>query len=78
MARCYFQTPLSLIVDKTAEDYIEMAGGYSQDEDSARVIIAHRDGSFEDIDENSAWYWFGLRSGCNDPSQVTKLWFYLK
>ncbi len=55
-----FPNAIVIDSDKTAEDYIEMAGGYSQDEDSARVIIAHRDGSFEDIDENSAWYWFGL------------------
>ena len=37
-----FQSGLS------AEDYILRAGGYTQNADMARVIIAHRDGSFEE------------------------------
>jgi protein involved in polysaccharide export with SLBB domain len=37
-----FQSGLS------AEDYILQAGGYTQNADMARVIIAHRDGSFEE------------------------------
>lgn len=57
-----FPNAIAMDSDKTAEDYIEMAGGYSQDSDLARVIIAHRDGSFEDIEENSAWYKFGFGS----------------
>ncbi len=32
----------------SAEDYIQRAGGYTQNADMARVVIAHRDGSFED------------------------------
>ncbi len=32
----------------SAEDYILRAGGYTQNADMARVIIAHRDGSFEE------------------------------
>ena len=55
-----FPNAIAINSEKTAEDYIEMSGGYSQDSDLARVIIAHRDGSFEDIEENSAWYKFGL------------------
>jgi protein involved in polysaccharide export with SLBB domain len=30
------------------DDYIKRAGGYSQTADTSRVIIAHRDGSFDD------------------------------
>lgn len=30
------------------EEYIQQAGGYSQNADTSRVIIAHRDGSFSD------------------------------
>lgn len=29
------------------DDYIERAGGYTQNADNSRVVIAHRDGSFE-------------------------------
>ena len=32
----------------SADDYILRAGGYTQNADMARVIIAHRDGSFEE------------------------------
>ena len=30
------------------DDYIKRAGGYAQNADSARIIIAHRDGSFDE------------------------------
>jgi len=33
----------------SVEDYVKGAGGYTQNADLARVVIAHRDGSFEDI-----------------------------
>jgi protein involved in polysaccharide export with SLBB domain len=31
------------------EDYIQRAGGYTQNANTSRIIIAHRDGSFEDL-----------------------------
>lgn len=40
-----------------AEDYINRAGGYTQNASISRIVIAHRDGSFDD-GENSA-----LRAG---------------
>ncbi len=46
------------------QDYIKRAGGYSQSADTSRVIVAHRDGSFEEAGDNS-WNFFG-----NDSSQV--------
>jgi len=30
----------------SAQDYIERAGGFTQNADASKVIIAHRDGSF--------------------------------
>lgn len=39
-----FQGSLSL------NDYIQRAGGFTQNADNARVVIAHRDGSFEQVD----------------------------
>ena len=32
------------------KDYIERAGGYTQSADNSRVVVAHRDGSFEQAD----------------------------
>lgn len=37
-----FDSKLSL------DDYIRRAGGYTQNADNSRVVVAHRDGSFED------------------------------
>jgi hypothetical protein len=37
-----------------ADEYIKRAGGYSQNADTSRVIIAHRDGSFEEGGEKAA------------------------
>jgi hypothetical protein len=30
------------------EDYIKRAGGYTQNADASRIVIAHRDGSFDE------------------------------
>jgi protein involved in polysaccharide export with SLBB domain len=46
------------------QDYIKRAGGYSQSADTSRVIVAHRDGSFEESSSGS-WSFFG-----NGGSQV--------
>ena len=42
--------PNAIAFDKgmDLEEYIQQAGGYSQNADTSRVIIAHRDGSFSD------------------------------
>lgn len=32
------------------QDYIKRAGGYSQSADTSRIVVAHRDGSYEDIE----------------------------
>jgi protein involved in polysaccharide export with SLBB domain len=34
--------------DYGLQDYVKRAGGYTQTADTARIVIAHRDGSFED------------------------------
>jgi protein involved in polysaccharide export with SLBB domain len=34
------------------DDYIEQAGGFSQNADTSRVVVAHRDGSFTDGKQN--------------------------
>lgn len=32
------------------KDYIDRAGGFTQTADAARVVVAHRDGAFEQVD----------------------------
>jgi protein involved in polysaccharide export with SLBB domain len=50
--------------DAVLSDYINRAGGYSQNADVSRVVIARNDGSFEGV--KSKWGWF--RSGPRDVS----------
>lgn len=50
--------PSALAFDKKlgVEDYIRKAGGYSQSADTSRVIVAHRDGSFEESKPSSGFW----------------------
>lgn len=43
--------PNSLVFDRqfAVDDYIRRAGGYTQNADAARIVVAHRDGSFTDV-----------------------------
>lgn len=41
------------------QDYIKRAGGYSQSADTSRIIVAHRDGSFEEAGGESGWFGVG-------------------
>ena len=41
------------------QDYIKRAGGYSQSADTSRVLVAHRDGSFEETSGSNGWSLFG-------------------
>ena len=38
------------------EGYIRQAGGYTQNADAARVVVAHRDGSFSKGDLEEGWF----------------------
>lgn len=51
-----FPTAVALDSNKSVDDYIETAGGYSQNADTSRIIIAHRDGRFEDTEESSGFF----------------------
>jgi len=51
-----FSNTVALSRDKDVKDYIQAAGGYVQGADTSRIIIAHRDGSFEDTQESSGWF----------------------
>lgn len=43
-----FPNAVSMEAGLQVEDYIRKSGGFTQNADSSRIIIAHRDGSFED------------------------------
>lgn len=48
-----FDTGLNL------DDYIRRAGGYTQNADASRVIVAHRDGSFDEAAGDRGFFGFG-------------------
>jgi protein involved in polysaccharide export with SLBB domain len=45
----------------TLADYIQRAGGYSQSANTSRIVVAHRDGSFEDVAGKSGFMDFTAR-----------------
>ncbi|KJV05002.1 polysialic acid transporter, partial [Methylocucumis oryzae] len=51
-----FPNTIALAKDKDVDDYIHAAGGYTQNADTSRIIIAHKDGSFEDTEETDGWF----------------------
>ena len=51
-----FPNTVAIEATKDVEDYINVAGGYTQDADTSRIIVAHMDGSFEDTEESSGWF----------------------
>jgi len=51
-----FPNTIALDSEKDVEDYIQISGGYTQNADTSRIVIAHRDGSFEDTEESSGWF----------------------
>jgi protein involved in polysaccharide export with SLBB domain len=51
-----FPNTIAIDAKKAVEDYISTAGGYTQNADTSRIIIAHMDGRFEDTEESSGWF----------------------
>lgn len=47
----------------TLDEYIRRAGGYTQNADASRVVVAHRDGTFDEVTGNRAWKDSELRPG---------------
>ncbi len=52
-----FDSKLNLV------DYIKRAGGYTQSADNSRVVVARRDGSFEQTNTNSFFPGVSIRAG---------------
>jgi protein involved in polysaccharide export with SLBB domain len=51
-----FPNTIALDSSKDIDAYIQSAGGFSQNADTSRIVIAHRDGSFEDTEASSGWF----------------------
>lgn len=47
-----FPNAIAFDTSMDLDDYIQQAGGFSQNADTSRVVIAHRDGSFSDGRQN--------------------------
>ncbi len=43
------------------QDYIKRAGGFTQNADAARIVIAHRDGSFTEADQDEGFFKINLK-----------------
>lgn len=68
-----FPTAVAFEQGLALDDYIQRAGGYTQNADAARLIVAHRDGSFSEVgkagssaDLSSAWWEDPGRSQATD------------
>ncbi len=65
-----FPNTVALEADKSVEDYIETSGGYSQNADTSRIIIAHKDGSFEDTEAHG---WFEASTAIRPGDEIMVL-----
>ncbi|MDP2832325.1 MAG: polysaccharide biosynthesis/export family protein, partial [Pseudomonadota bacterium] len=65
-----FPNTVALAADKSVEDYIETSGGYSQNADTSRIIIAHKDGSFEDTEAHG---WFEASTAIRPGDEIMVL-----
>jgi protein involved in polysaccharide export with SLBB domain len=54
-----FPTTVAFDPAMAVDEYIHRTGGYTQGADTARVIVAHRDGSFDDV---TSGHFFGFGS----------------
>ncbi len=54
-----FPATVAFDSDWSLDDYINRTGGYTQSANTSRVIVAHRDGSFDDMTKN----FFGFSGG---------------
>lgn len=61
--------PNAIAFDSTlnAEDYIQRAGGYTQNADASRIVVAHRDGSFDEARPDSGFLGIGGKSAGMRP-----------
>lgn len=65
-----FPNTIAIDPEKGLDDYIRSAGGYAQNADTSRIVIAHRDGSFEDARESSGLFSSGTNVRTGDEILV--------
>lgn len=56
--------PNTIAFDKSLgiDDYVKRAGGFTQNADSARIVVAHRDGSFAEASGDKGFFTLGNNS----------------
>jgi protein involved in polysaccharide export with SLBB domain len=54
-------------------DYIRLAGGYTQTADVTRIIVAHRDGSFNDASAGGGFFGINERAAINPGDEILVL-----
>ncbi|PKO87776.1 MAG: polysialic acid transporter [Betaproteobacteria bacterium HGW-Betaproteobacteria-12] len=54
-----FPNAIAYDADLKLKDYIKRAGGYAQSADTSRIIVAHRDGSYEEAEGQGSWFGLG-------------------
>jgi len=51
-----FPNAIAYAEELSLDDYIHRAGGYTQNADASRIVIAHRDGSFTEANTGHSWF----------------------
>jgi protein involved in polysaccharide export with SLBB domain len=57
-----FPNAIAFDTDLSLDGYISRAGGYTQNADLARVVVAHRDGSFTEAGDDKGFLGFGSKT----------------
>ena len=57
----------------SVDEYVEGAGGYTQNADVARIVVAHRDGSFEEVSESGLFSHAGKGASIRPGDQIMVL-----
>jgi len=68
-----FPTAIAFSAEYSLDKYIESAGGFSQSADSSRIILAHRDGTFETIEPNRNLFGISSKGEVRDGDEILVL-----
>jgi protein involved in polysaccharide export with SLBB domain len=68
-----FPNAIAFDNDLGVDGYISRAGGYTQNADSARVVIAHRDGSFAEATGDKGFFSFGTAASVHAGDEILVL-----
>lgn len=68
-----FPTAVTFSPEYDLDNYIKLAGGYSQNADSSRVVLAHRDGTFETRESNGGLFQVSSQDKVRDGDEILVL-----